>query len=40
MDQGLQKDIYLDQAVKVMNDMIGQQNVVKAKTEDEKKKAF
>ncbi|HEY6062182.1 MAG TPA: carboxy terminal-processing peptidase [Chitinophagaceae bacterium] len=36
----LQKDIYLDQAVKVMNDMIGQQNVVKAKTDDEKKKAF
>ena len=35
-----QKDIYLDQAVKVVNDMIGQQNVVKAKTEDEKKKAF
>ncbi|MEQ1677511.1 MAG: carboxy terminal-processing peptidase [Chitinophagaceae bacterium] len=30
--KNLQKDIYLDQAVKVMNDMIGQQNVVKAKT--------
>jgi carboxyl-terminal processing protease len=38
--KNLQKDIYLDQAVKVMNDMIGQQNVVKVKTEDEKKKAF
>ncbi len=38
--KSLQKDIYLDQAVKVMNDMIGQQNVVKAKTDDEKKKAF
>jgi carboxyl-terminal processing protease len=35
-----QKDIYLDQAVKVMNDMIGQQNLAKAKTDDEKKKAF
>ena len=29
--KGLQKDIYLDQAVKVMNDMIRQQNLVKAK---------
>ena len=28
--KGLQKDIYLDQAIKVMNDMIGQQNLVKA----------
>ncbi len=35
-----QKDIYLDQAIKVMNDMIGQQNLVKAKTDEEKKKAF
>ena len=38
--KSLQKDIYLDQAVKVMNDMIGQQNVVKVKTDEEKKKAF
>jgi carboxyl-terminal processing protease len=38
--KSLQKDIYLDQAVKVMNDMIGQQNLVKGKTDDEKKKAF
>jgi carboxyl-terminal processing protease len=37
----LQKDIYLDQAVKVMNDMIGQQNLAKAKTKDEPvKKGF
>ena len=36
------KDIYLDQAVKVVNDMISQQNLVKAaKPEEEKpKKAF
>jgi carboxyl-terminal processing protease len=39
--KGLQKDIYLDQAVKVVNDMIGEQNVVKAKTGEEPiKKAF
>jgi carboxyl-terminal processing protease len=38
--KSLQKDIYIDQAVKVMNDMISQQNIVKAKTDDEKKKAF
>ena len=38
--KSLQKDIYLDQAVKVMNDMIGQQNVVKGKTEEPTKKAF
>lgn len=38
--KGLQKDIYLDQAVKVMNDMIGQQNLVKGKTEEPAKKAF
>ncbi len=31
----LQKDIYLDQAIKVMNDMIGQLNLVKAKTGEE-----
>ncbi len=37
--KSLQKDIYLDQAIKVMNDMIGQQNLVKGKT-DEEKKAF
>jgi len=36
----LQKDIYLDQAVKVMNDMISQQNLVKGKTEEPAKKAF
>ncbi len=39
--KSLQKDIYLDQAVKVMNDMIGQQNLVKAKTGEEPvKKGF
>jgi len=39
--KNLQKDIYLDQAVKVVNDMIGQQNVVKAKPVDEPvKKGF
>jgi len=36
----LQKDIYLDQAVKVMNDMISQQNMAKSKTEEPAKKAF
>ena len=29
--KSLQKDIYLDQAVKVVNDMINQQNLVKAR---------
>lgn len=39
--KNLQKDIYLDQAVKVMNDMIGQANLVKGKTTEEPaKKAF
>ena len=39
--KSLQKDIYLDQAVKVMNDMIGQQNLAKAKTKEEPaKKGF
>ncbi|MEO7924889.1 MAG: carboxy terminal-processing peptidase [Chitinophagaceae bacterium] len=39
--KGLREDIYLDQAIKVMNDMIGQQNLVKAKTGEEPvKKAF
>lgn len=39
--KSLQKDIYLDQAVKVMNDMIGQQNLAKGKVTDEPvKKAF
>ena len=39
--KGLQDDIYLDQAVKVMNDMIGQQNLAKAKTKEEPvKKGF
>ncbi len=32
-----QKDIYLNQAVKVMNDMISQQNLVKGKIVEEKK---
>lgn len=38
----LQKDIYLDQAVKVMNDIISQQNLVKGKpvTNEPAKKAF
>jgi carboxyl-terminal processing protease len=39
--KGLQEDIYLDQAVKVMNDMISQQNLAKGKTTEEPaKKAF
>jgi carboxyl-terminal processing protease len=38
--KSLQKDIYLDQAVRVMNDIISQQNVVKGKTEEPAKKAF
>ncbi len=38
--KSLQKDIYLDQAVKVMNDMINQQNLVKLKNAEEPKKAF
>jgi carboxyl-terminal processing protease len=39
--KSLQKDIYLDQAVKIMNDMIGQQNLVKGKaTGEPAKKAF
>ena len=38
--KNLRKDIYLDQAVKVVNDIIGQQNLVKAKTAEEQKKAF
>jgi len=39
--KNLQKDIYLDQAVKVMNDMIGQANLVKSNTTEEPaKKAF
>ncbi len=39
--KNLQKDIYLDQAVKVMNDMIGQQTLAKGKTAEEPvKKAF
>jgi carboxyl-terminal processing protease len=39
--KSLREDIYLDQAVKVMNDMIGQQNLVKGKTTEEPaKKAF
>jgi carboxyl-terminal processing protease len=36
-----QKDIYLDQAVKVVNDMIGQQNLANGKkTEEPAKKGF
>lgn len=38
--KNLQKDIYLDQAIKVMNDMISQQNLVKGKTTEDVKKAF
>ncbi len=38
--KSLQKDIYLDQAVKVMNDMISQQNLVKGNGKEETKKAF
>jgi len=38
--KSLQKDIYLDQAVKVVNDIIGQQNLAKARTAEESKKAF
>jgi carboxyl-terminal processing protease len=39
--KGLQQDIYLDQTIKVMNDMIGQHNLTKAKSKDEPvKKAF
>lgn len=38
--KSLQKDIYLDQAIKVMNDIIGQQNLVKGKVEEPAKKAF
>jgi carboxyl-terminal processing protease len=39
--KALQKDIYLDQALKVMGDMISQQNLVKGKTTEEPvKKAF
>ena len=40
--KNLRKDIYLDQAVKVIDDVINQQNLVKAKTKQEElpKKAF
>lgn len=39
--KNLRKDIYLDQAVKVVNDIISQQNLVKAKAgEEPAKKAF
>lgn len=39
--KGLRKDIYLDQAVKVVGDIIGQQNIAKSKSPaDEPKKAF
>jgi hypothetical protein len=38
--KSLQKDIYLDQAAKVMLDMIGQQNLAKSKDTEPVKKAF
>jgi carboxyl-terminal processing protease len=38
--RNLRKDIYLDQAVKVVGDVINQQNLVKAKPEEQPKKAF
>jgi carboxyl-terminal processing protease len=38
--KGLQKDIYLDQAAKVMNDMISQQNLAKTKQNEPQKKPF
>ncbi|HEX7845120.1 MAG TPA: carboxy terminal-processing peptidase [Chitinophagaceae bacterium] len=39
--KSLKKDIYLDQAVKVVNDVISQQNLVKSKQQGtEVKKAF
>lgn len=38
--KNLSKDIYLDQAVKVVDDIINQQNLAKAKQEEEPKKAF
>lgn len=38
--KGLRTDIYLDQAVKVMGDMINQQNIAKAKQDGEGKKSF
>jgi carboxyl-terminal processing protease len=38
--KGLRKDIYLDQAVKVIDDVINQQNIVKNKAAEEQKKAF
>lgn len=39
--KSLRKDIYLDQTVKVVNDMINQQNLVKSKNgEEPKKKGF
>jgi carboxyl-terminal processing protease len=38
--KNLRKDIYLDQAVKVVNDIIGQQNLARARETDSPKKAF
>jgi len=38
--KNLRTDIYLDQAVKVVDDIINQQNLVKAKSTEEPKKAF
>lgn len=38
--KGLQKDIYLDQAIKVVRDIISQQNLAKGNTAEPVKKAF
>jgi carboxyl-terminal processing protease len=38
--KNLRKDIYLDQAVRVMNDMVNQQNLVLGKQKEQPKKAF
>ena len=38
--KSLRKDIYLDQTVKVVNDIINQQNLVRNKPVEEVKKAF
>ena len=38
--KNLQKDIYVDQAVKVVNDMVSQRNIALGKQAEEKKKSF
>jgi carboxyl-terminal processing protease len=38
--KNLSKDIYLDQAVKVVDDVINQQNLARTKGEEQPKKAF